>query len=168
MEGIKLKERASEPSPRTEAINARISLAAKEAGLPLSPRFIIPNTRLAHELGKWAQSIGKGDEFHLAVFRAYFGNGKDIGKISTLTDIADQLGLSKVIALEVLDKRSFKDNVDSDWTRSLKVDPDVIPSVMINEKLYINPQKYSLYEQFMAEHHVKKRNPIITPSSVQQ
>jgi len=160
MEGIQLKERSSERNTRMKEINARISLAAKESGLPLSPRPIIPNTRLAHELGKWAQSMDKGDEVHLAVFKAYFGYGKDIGLISTLVDIAGQEGLSKNKAQEVLDKRLFKDSVDSDWTRSLKVDPDVIPSVMINEKLYVNPQKYELYEQFMADHHVMKRNPI--------
>ena len=160
MEGILLKERASDRNPKREAINSRISRAANEAGLPLSARSVIPNTRLAHELGKWAQSMGMGDEFHLAVFRTYFGNNKDIGKISILTDIADQLGLPKNEAQKVLDTRSFKDSVDSDWAWSLKVDPDVIPSFMINEKLYINPQKYELYEKFMADHYVKKRNPI--------
>ena len=155
-----MKERSLEQNPKFQEMNARLSRIAEEAGLPLSPRTIVPNTRFAHELGKWAESKGKGDKFHTAVFRAYFGQGEDIGKIPVLLDMADKAGLSKKEAQEVLDTRLFGSAVDTDWNRSLKVDPDVIPSVMINEKLYVNPQKYELYEQFMVDHHVRKRNSI--------
>ena len=50
----------------------RLKRAAEELGLPLGERKKTYNSRRAQELGKWAETAGKGDEFHDAVFCAYF------------------------------------------------------------------------------------------------
>jgi hypothetical protein len=52
---------------------------ADELGLPLEQPKMTYNTRFAQEMAKWAESKGRGDEFHDAVFRAYFVDGKNIG-----------------------------------------------------------------------------------------
>jgi predicted DsbA family dithiol-disulfide isomerase len=36
------------------------------------------NSRLAQELGKWVETRGKGDQYHDAVFQAYFVDGKNL------------------------------------------------------------------------------------------
>ena len=62
------------------------------------------NSRLAQELAKWAESKGKGDEFHRAVFEAYFVETKNIGKIDELALLAQSLGLPEEEARQVLIK----------------------------------------------------------------
>ena len=62
--------------------------AANAASLPLGERSYTYRSRLAHELGKWSESQGKDHEFHQTVFKAYFVDGKNIGKIPILIDLA--------------------------------------------------------------------------------
>jgi len=138
-------------------MNVRLKNAAKEAGLPFGHRTMTYNSRLAQELGKWAESKGFGDEFHNAVFKAYYVDGKNIGKIRILVDLAGSIGLSEQEAQKVLETRAFEGAVDSDWSRSLKVDPEYIPSLMSNGHLLVNPQKYELFEQFMAKNDIEKK-----------
>ena len=76
-----------------EASKQRLKQVAKELGLPLGDRKMTYNSRLAQELGKWAESKGKGDPFHEAVFRAYYVNGINIGKVDELVGIAKSVGL---------------------------------------------------------------------------
>ena len=146
------------PGKDIKEMNARLKKAANEAGLPFGYRTMTYNSRFAHELGKWAESKGYGEEFHNAVFRAYFVDGKNIGKIHILIELIKSLGLSHQEAEKVMETRAFKDAVDSDWSRSLQADPEYIPSLMINGQLLVNPQQYSLYEQFMRDNKIRKRN----------
>ena len=64
-----------------DQVMVRLKQAAQEAGLPFSDRTMTYNSRLAQELAKWAESEDRGDEFHRAVFRAYFVQGTNIGKV---------------------------------------------------------------------------------------
>ncbi|NIP49262.1 MAG: dithiol-disulfide isomerase, partial [Gammaproteobacteria bacterium] len=50
------------------------------------------NSRLAQELGKWAEQMEKGDAFHDAVFKAYFADGLNIADANILADIANSIG----------------------------------------------------------------------------
>jgi predicted DsbA family dithiol-disulfide isomerase len=56
-------------------------------------RLITFNSRRAQELGKWAEALGKGDEFRKVVFKAYFADGKNIAKFLVLKEIPGQLAL---------------------------------------------------------------------------
>jgi len=76
-----------------------------------------------------------------------------------LVELAGSVGLSEEKAQDVLEKRSFTKDVDADWSRSLKVDPEYIPSLLFNGKLLENPQGYELFERFMHENRVDRRVP---------
>ena len=159
-EGLTLEQHFSDSSK--EDINEKKDKwkqAAEKAGLPFGDRNSTYNSRLAHELGKLAESQGKGDEFHNAVFRAYFVDGKNIGKIPILTELAGFVGLSEEEAQDVLEIRTYNKDVDADWSRALKVDPEYIPSVMVNGKLLENPQGYESFERFMQKNSVVRRVP---------
>ena len=43
------------------AMQQRLAAVAGEVGLPLVKRTCISNSRRAQELGKWAETMGKGD-----------------------------------------------------------------------------------------------------------
>jgi len=132
---------------------------AREEGLPFGKRKRTYNSRLAQELGKWAESKGKGDQFHNAVFRVCFVDGKNIGKVSILVDLAKSLGLPQKEAEEVLKTRAFKAHVDLDWSRSQKMNVKVIPTLVINQRSLVGAQKYEIMEQLMRDSNVKNRNP---------
>ena len=158
-EGVSLGLLFSKNDKAMDEMNVRLKKAADEAGLPFGRRTMTYNSRAAHEMGKWAESRGLGDAFHDAVFRAYLVDGKNIGRIPVLVDLAGRVGLSEPEAKRVVETRAFADAVERDWARSLEVDPEYIPSVMLDGDLLVNPQKYDLYERFMEKNGVKRRNP---------
>ena len=52
-------------------------------------------------IGKWAESVDKGDEVHMAVFNAYFADGLNIGDVSVLVELAGSIGLDGRKAEEI-------------------------------------------------------------------
>jgi len=62
-------------------MQARLLQIAAAEGVPMIERTRTCNSRLAQELGKWAESLGRGDEFRRAVYRAYFELGSNIGLV---------------------------------------------------------------------------------------
>ena len=54
---------------------------------------IQPRSRLAHEAAKWADKHNRLEEYNLALFRAFFEQGKNIGDIEILKGLASDLKL---------------------------------------------------------------------------
>ena len=57
-------------------------------GLPYSHRTHTYNSRLAQELGKWADTQPGGEAIHDALYRAYFVDGVNVGDVEALLEVA--------------------------------------------------------------------------------
>jgi len=136
---------------------ARLKKVAEELGLPLGERKKTYNSRRAQELGKWAESRGKGDEFHDAVFRAYFADGKNIARTTVLAAIVKGMGLSEKEVREVLKKRTFQDAVDSDWELAYQLGISSVPTFVVDDEAVVGAQPYEVLEQFLLEKGVKRK-----------
>jgi len=128
---------------------ARLKQIAGEEGLVLGDRKKTYNSRLAQELGKWAEANGKGDEFHRSVFHAYFADGRNIAEISTLLDLVNGIGLPPVEAKEVLENRTFQHAVDRDWARSQALGVTAVPTFFMGDQSLVGAQPYLVLEQFV-------------------
>jgi predicted DsbA family dithiol-disulfide isomerase len=156
-EGLTLEELFAGRSVDIEKVMLRLKQVAHELGLPLGERKRTYNSRLAQELAKWAESKGKGDAFHEAVFRAYFVDGKNIGKVDELVLLAKSLGLPDKEAKQVLESRTFRGAVDSDWSRAHAMGITAVPTFVIDQQAVVGAQPYEVLEQFLKTNHVKKR-----------
>jgi predicted DsbA family dithiol-disulfide isomerase len=136
---------------------ARLQKVAEELGLPMGERKKTYNSRLAQELGKWAETKGKGDEFHDAVFRAYFADGKNIAKASVLAGLAKAVGLPEKEAREALKMRTFKEAVDSDWELAYELGISSVPTFVFDHEAVVGAQPYEILEQFLLEKGVKRK-----------
>jgi len=76
-------------------VYARIADAAEKAGIEIDFAKIqrTPNTMNAHRLIHWAGLEGRQNAVVMALFRAYFKDGRDIGSVDTLVDIAQACGM---------------------------------------------------------------------------
>jgi predicted DsbA family dithiol-disulfide isomerase len=135
----------------------RLKKVAEELGLPLGERKKTYNSRLAQELAKWAESKGRGDEFHDAVFRAYFVDGQNIGKREELIALAESVGLPGEEAKKTLQSRACRDDVDLDWAKSRQMGITAVPTFLIDKKTVVGAQPYEVLEQFLKANGVKKR-----------
>ncbi len=128
---------------------AHLKKIAAELGLPWGMRLRTYNSRRAQELGKWAEASGKGDEFHRAVFQAYFADGKNIADISVLTEIAGTIGLDGRMAAQALAERAFKDAVDRDWEYSRTRGITAVPTFMVEERRAVGAQPYQALQDLV-------------------
>jgi predicted DsbA family dithiol-disulfide isomerase len=135
----------------------RLRRVAREEGLPFGKREKTYNSRLAQELGKWAESENRGESFHKAAFRAYFVDGINIARIPNLVKLAVKAGLSGQAAQEVLESRHFKDAVDSDWARSREMGVVAVPTFMMNGNRLVGAQPYDVLERFLVQSNVGRR-----------
>ena len=140
-----------------DAMRLRLKKVAKELGLPLGDRRMTFNSRLAQELAKWAESQGKGDEFHEAVFRAYFVEGRNIGKEDELAELARSVALSEQEAKKVLQLRTYMKAVDSDWSQARSMGISAVPTFVLDHQAVVGAQPYEVLEEFLKKNGVKRR-----------
>lgn len=123
-------------------------LMAQE-GLPYGERTHTYNSRLAQELGAWASTQADGPGIHDALFQAYFVEGKNIGAIATLVEIAGTVGLSGSEARQVLVSRRFKDTVDADWQRAMQLGVTGVPTFVAQGRGVVGAQPYEMLERLV-------------------
>ena len=131
---------------------------ASKLGLPLGERKKTYNSRLAQELGKFAEWKGKGDEFHKAMFRAYFVDGQNIGKNSILVKLAESIHLNGKNAQKVIQDRTYKDAVDLDWKRSYEIGVTAVPTFLFNNQRLVGAQNFETLETLLLSNNVKRRS----------
>ena len=131
---------------------------AGELGLPFGDRRRTYNSRLAQELAKWSESLGKGDEFHDAAFRAYFADGLNIGDTSILLELGNRVGLPPGEIQTVLDTRSYKDAVDADWSRANQLGITAVPTFRLNQQVLVGAQPYNVLVNFLESNQVMRRS----------
>jgi len=127
---------------KIEAMMAHLRATATELGLPFGNRTRTYNSRLAQEIGLWAEDQGKGDAFHMAAFRAYFETGRNLAKIPVLLDLAESVGLSKMEAEAILTDRTYRKNVDRDWADSRFKGITAVPTFVMGQHKVVGAQPY--------------------------
>jgi predicted DsbA family dithiol-disulfide isomerase len=136
---------------------AHLKQVASGLGLPFGDRKMTYNSRLAQEVGKWAESRNKGHEFHNAIFRAYFVDGRNIGNVDVLLEVVESLNLSGEDALKVIQDRIYRQAVDLDWKRSYELRVTAVPAFLINNQGLVGAQKYEVLENLLVSNNVKRR-----------
>ncbi len=109
-------------------------LAAK-MNMPLKKPPIQPRSRLAHEAAKWAEGQGCFEEYHLALFHAFFEYGKDIGDIEILKGLAADLKLDAKSLYTALENGDYTEMVLDDQNKSVQAGVRAVPAFVVNGKV---------------------------------
>ncbi|TFG90563.1 MAG: hypothetical protein E4H15_07345 [Syntrophobacterales bacterium] len=140
-----------------EKVRARLRETATDLGLPFGKRDKTYNSRLAQELGHWAEEKGKGEAFHRAVFRAYFAEEMNIAQVSVLVGLAYAVGLPREEAQAVLTARAFKKSVDADWALSRTKGITAVPTFVMNHDTLVGAHPYGELKRLVEANGVRKR-----------
>jgi predicted DsbA family dithiol-disulfide isomerase len=132
-----------------EAMYQRMKGLMDAEGLPYGRRTHTYNSRLAQELGKWADTQPGGEAIHDKLYKAYFVEAKNIGDPEILIEIAQSVGLPAEEARAVLEERRFKDAVDADWTKSHQYGVTGVPTFVAARNGVVGAQPYEVLEQLV-------------------
>lgn len=147
----------SGPEAIAEKQKQMAALMAAE-GLGYGTRTHTYNSRLAQELGKWADTQPGGEAFHEAMYRTYFVDAKNVHDQDVLLDVVEQVGLSRGAALTVLVDRTFKDAVDADWAKSRQYGVTGVPTFVAGGAGAVGCQPYEVLEKLMDHAKAKPRS----------
>ena len=143
-------------------MQARMRGLMAQEGLPYGERTHTYNSRLAQELGAWAATQTDGAGIHEALFQAYFVQGKNIGAIDTLVEIAEAVGLLGSEARQALVLRRFKDVVDADWQRAMQLGVTGVPTFVAQGRGVVGAQPYEMLERLVVLAGAQRRDASAT------
>jgi len=132
-----------------------LKATAAKLGLVLGDRKMTYNSRLSQEVGLWAQAKGKGHNFHMQAFKAYFVHGKNIAEKDVVLDLIKQSGLDLKEGEKVIEAREFSDAVDSDWELSKAKGVTAVPSFFIGIDRLVGAQPYEALKKMIDKYRVR-------------
>lgn len=140
-----------------EAMYARMKGLMDQEGLAYGRRTHTYNSRLAQELGKWADTQPAGEAFHDAIYKAYFVEARNIGDPKILVAAAQAVGLAGDVAEDVLRERSFRQALDADWEKSRQYGVTGVPTFVAGRQGVVGAQPYETLERFLTEVGARRR-----------
>ena len=97
----------------------------------------IPNTFNAHRLLWKAKREGLQTELSEALFKAYFTDGRDVGSVEVLSDIANEVGMDKEKSKKfLLSKEGGQETADEEMN-FIEKSIGAVPTYFINNKYII-------------------------------
>ena len=115
---------------------------ANRLGMTMKLPPVQPRTQLAHEAAHWARSQpartqdaqGRFDDYHAAVFRAFFERGEDIGDIEILITLALELELDGDSLRQALKTHEFEKSVLEDEREAEALGVRGVPAFIANRQ----------------------------------
>ena len=121
------------PADQVRQMFAHVTQVAADAGLHYD--FDIArhaNTRKAHELLHYAKSVGRQADMAERLFAAHFTEGKHIGGIDELADLAAEIGLDRDDVEKALRAGTYADAVDADLDQASAYGISGVPFFVID------------------------------------
>ena len=107
---------------------------AERLGVTMKLPPVQPRTRLAHQAAHWARTQGRFDDYHAAIFRAFFERGEDIGDIEVLVSLAASLELDSKALRKALESSHFEKSVLEDEREAARLGVNGVPAFIANQK----------------------------------
>ncbi len=134
------------PVEQAKASNERIIQAAAESGLTYDFDKMKPNnTRMAHEVTKYAKEMGLEDAVAERFFVAYFEEGVDLGQEENLLRLGEEVGLNRDEVAKVLEDGKYSQDVRDDQQQAGAMGISSVPFFVINDQYSISGAQSEAY-----------------------
>lgn len=100
-----------------------------------APPSLVPWTRKAHELVRHAAESGRAERVRERVFEAYLFEGRDIGRVDVLVEVARACGLDATETKAVLDVDRYEEEVATRRAEALDAGADAPPCLRVGDAL---------------------------------
>ncbi len=136
------------PKYDMEKMKNYIESFGKDVGIKLNGD-VLANSKLSLAANEFAKKKGKFDKFHEAIFKANFEEGKNIGDMDVLLEIAQSVGLNKAeLKLYLVDERNLE-AIDESSAQAKKLGITGVPAFIINNKMVVGAQSIEVLKEFI-------------------
>ena len=123
-----------------KAIHQRFRDIARQSGVQMDPDTPkrIPNTLNAHRVTHWAGLEGRQTLAVAALMRAYWVEGRDIGNLSVLADIAAGAGMDRAVVQRLLASDADLDTVAQREAHARSRGVSAVPTFLVADKYVVS------------------------------
>jgi predicted DsbA family dithiol-disulfide isomerase len=135
-------------------VYSQIAQHAEDAGIEIDFAAIqrTPNTMNAHRLIHWAGIEGKQNAVVDALFAAYFKEGRDIGNVEVLADIADSAGMDASVVTRLMQSDEDLESIRQRDTHSREMGVSSVPTFIVGSRHAVpGAQPPELWRKVIAE-----------------
>jgi predicted DsbA family dithiol-disulfide isomerase len=125
------------PRADVELMTTRLNSMGAPFGLTFLKMVTLSNSRLSLEAGEIAKEQGRFEQFHHAVFQAYFSQGKDIGSIDVLKQTGKDAGLDADALEKALKTGRYRRVLEKTKEEASRLGITAAPTFLIDEKYRI-------------------------------
>ncbi len=143
---------------KRKEIEVRLSEAALESGVTFNWAGVTRsvNTRMAHMLVAAASTVQRGGDMKAALFKAYWQDGRDIGEVETLVEIAVEQGFDEQAARDELSNGELRETVIGLEDHARQVGVTGVPFFIVDGKLAVSGAQTGdvwaqVFEQVLAQ-----------------
>jgi predicted DsbA family dithiol-disulfide isomerase len=130
-----LSQRKGLPLDQVEKMLENVTGIAADVGLDYHYETVHQtNTIKAHELLHYAKSVGRQIDMKERLLKAYFVDGKHVGRIEDLADLAAEIGLDRTAVVRALETEEFLSDVKADVAQAQEYGIQGVPFFVIDGK----------------------------------
>jgi predicted DsbA family dithiol-disulfide isomerase len=120
---------------RSQALDSGVAATGESLGLEFNYDRVrvTPNTLAGHRLLWWARAQDRQDALAMALFFAYFTEGKDIGQAEVLAETAAVVGLDPLKAVTFLESEEGLQEVAEEEAAARRSGLNGVPFFIIND-----------------------------------
>jgi predicted DsbA family dithiol-disulfide isomerase len=130
-----LSQKKGIPLDQVEMMLDRVTSIAASVGLDYDYDHVHQtNTVKAHELLHFAKTQGRQLDMKERLLKAYFVDGRHVGRIADLADLAAEIGLDRAEVVRVLDAGTYVADVKADVAQAQAYGIQGVPFFVIDGK----------------------------------
>jgi predicted DsbA family dithiol-disulfide isomerase len=128
-----LSQRKGIPVDQVTQMLANVTGIAASVGLDYDYEHVHQtNTVKAHELIHYAKAQGRQLDMKERLLKAYFVDGRHVGRIEDLADLADEIGLDRAEVVRVLTAETYLSDVKADVAQAVAYGIQGVPFFVID------------------------------------
>ena len=139
------------PGESPDQLSEPLKTYAEEAGLVMRRPPVTSYTRYALEATEYTQEQGAFDTFHLALYKAYWEHGRDLGDLDVIGDAAQQCGLDWPELRARLESGHYGDKVMGQYQEAMGFGINGIPAFLIGDFLFTGARPYEVFKTVMSK-----------------
>lgn len=117
-----------------EAWSRTVEPLAREMNVEITYPRLVARTRKAHEAAAYANAQGAGAAMRQAINRAYWREGRDIGRIDVLMELAREIGLEPAGMKVALDIDQWTERVERDLAWAAQLGVRAVPAYLLTQR----------------------------------
>lgn len=132
----------------TERMKRHIEEFGKDVGMKLNGK-LLANSKLSLAANNFAKEKRRFPEFHEALFKANFEEGKNIGDMEVLLNIGEETGLDRQELKTYLEDEGNLKAIDKSSAQAKELGITGVPTFIINGKAVVGAQPIEVLKKFV-------------------